>query len=100
VGEKHHAGGPLNFENLFGMVAGVYLDEPITTQTTAGGRPVSFTARGGALHRVDRLLGTWQAPGEARLYRLQVTSPAGPAVAEVVAPPGGGSAWRLRRIWT
>ena len=63
----------------------MYLDELITAQTTTGGRPVSFTARGGALHRVDRVLGTWQAPVEARLYRLQVTSPSGPAVAEVVA---------------
>jgi hypothetical protein len=76
------------------------MDEPITTETTPSGRPVRFTSRSGC-YQVRRILGTWQAPGEARLFRLQVTTPYGIAVAEVVGPAtrDDGHLWRLIRIW-
>lgn len=76
------------------------LDEPISTETGPSGKPIRFTARSGR-YEVRRILGTWQAPGEARLFRLQVTAPHGLAVAEVVGPAamGDARAWRLIRIW-
>jgi hypothetical protein len=76
------------------------LDEPVTTETSASGRPVRFTAKSGG-YQVRRILGTWQAPREARLFRLQVTTPHGVAVAELVGPSTTGDAhtWRLIRIW-
>jgi hypothetical protein len=80
----------------------VRLDEPITTEVSAG-RPVRFTTARGRCYQVRRVLGVWQAPGESRLYRLQVAAPDGLAVAEVVGPDhaaGEAASWRLCRIWT
>jgi hypothetical protein len=76
------------------------LDEPITTETSRSGRPIHFTAKSGR-YQVRRILGTWQAPGEERVFRLQVTTPHGLAVAEVVGPASArdAHAWRLIRIW-
>jgi hypothetical protein len=79
----------------------VLIDEVVTAETAPSGRPVQISGSRGR-YRVRRVLGEWQAPGEARLYRLQVSTPDGPAVAEVVsaaavdAEPRG---WRLRQIW-
>lgn len=73
---------------------------PVTTRTTSTGRPCEITGRDGR-YQVRRVLGEWQGPGEARLYRLQVTTPDGPAVAEVVSPTSSDDSgdWRLRQIW-
>jgi hypothetical protein len=75
--------------------------EVVTAETAPSGRPVQISGSRGP-YRVRRVLGEWQAPGEARLYRLQVSTPDGPAVAEVVSPTAGGGelgGWRLRQIW-
>jgi hypothetical protein len=78
----------------------VLLDMPVTARTTSTGRPSEITGRDGR-YQVRRVLGEWQVPGEARLYRLQVTTPDGPAVAEVVSPTNGDDSgdWKLRQIW-
>lgn len=73
------------------------IDEPITAETTAG-RPVRFTTTRGRCYQVRRVLGVWQAPGNARLYRLQVAAPGGTAIAEVVGSEEDRS-WRLCRLW-
>jgi hypothetical protein len=74
----------------------VLLNIPITVTTSRDGAPTRFDGRLGR-HDITRTLSEWQAPGEARLYRLQVVSPQGPAVAEVTAYPDG--AWKLRRLY-
>jgi hypothetical protein len=81
----------------------VLLDIRVTAHTTPAGRPVRINARDGS-YQVLRILGEWRTPGEARLYRLQVTTPHGTAIADVVGPaadhqdqPDGP--WRLRQIW-
>ncbi|MDX6740843.1 hypothetical protein [Actinocorallia sp. A-T 12471] len=62
----------------------------------AAGRPVRIT-RAGRSYGV-RVLHQWQAPGDARLYRLQLTEENGTAVAvaEVVQHH---DAFRLQRWW-
>lgn len=76
------------------------IDEPVSAETTANGRPLRLSGPRGQ-YRVQRVLGEWQVPGAARLYRLQVATPDGIAVAEVVGPAvGGGRPWRLRQVWS
>jgi hypothetical protein len=77
----------------------VLIDELMTAETTATGRPLQLAGHRGS-YRVRRVLGEWQAPGEARLYRLQVATEHGVAIAEVLGPADDANAWRLRRIWT
>ncbi|GAB2833257.1 hypothetical protein GCM10022221_35160 [Actinocorallia aurea] len=71
-------------------------NEPITAEVTGAGRPVRII-RAGRRFGV-RVLHQWQAPGEGRLYRLQVSGEDGSAVAvaEVVQHHG---AFRLQRWW-
>ncbi|QXJ26020.1 hypothetical protein AGRA3207_007604 [Actinomadura graeca] len=72
------------------------IDEPVSAETTPTGRPSQISGSRGH-YRVRRVLEEWQAPGQARFYRLQVTTPEGPAIAEVIASPAGP--WTLRRVW-
>ena len=89
----------LSFERLFGLVfPPVLIDEPVSAEITATGRPAQITGLHGC-YRVRRVLAEWQAPGEARYYRLQVATPDGLAIAEVVAH-AEATGWRLRRFWT
>ncbi|MEU8346732.1 hypothetical protein SAMN05443665_103146 [Actinomadura meyerae] len=74
------------------------IDEPVSTETTSTGRPSRITGRRGS-YRVRRVLEEWQAPGQARYYRLQVATPDGLAIAEVHSP-GGDAPWTLHRIWS
>jgi hypothetical protein len=85
---------------MFGLGSGlVLIDEPVSAETTPAGHPSQITGARGCF-QVRRVLEQWQEPGEARFYRLQVTTPDGPAIAEVVGPAGGGAGpWTLRRIW-
>lgn len=71
-------------------------NEVITAETAVSGRPVCIT-RGGRRFAV-RVLDQWQGPGGARLYRLQVATEQGEAVAvaEVVQRE---DRFRLRRWW-
>jgi hypothetical protein len=71
-------------------------DEPISAETRAGGVPAAITWRGSRMH-VRQVMSVWQMPGDARLYRVGVTTADGRSgMAEIVAAPG---AWRLRRYW-
>ncbi|TDD70587.1 hypothetical protein E1293_34585 [Actinomadura darangshiensis] len=76
------------------------MDETVSAETTPTGRPAQINGPHGC-YRVRRVLEEWQAPGQARFYRLQVVTPDGSAIAEVVGPraaePGP---WTLRRMWT
>lgn len=72
------------------------IDEPVSAETTPTGRPSQITGPRGC-YRVRRVLEEWQAPGQARFYRLQVATPDGPAIAEVIGPVNGP--WTLRRVW-
>jgi hypothetical protein len=71
------------------------LDEAITTQLTATGRPVRIIWRANE-YEVSHVLAAWEAPGAVCLYRLRVAGPDGPAVAEVADRAGS---WHLRRYW-
>ncbi|RAY14550.1 hypothetical protein DPM19_12270 [Actinomadura craniellae] len=71
-------------------------DEPISAETRVGGHPAAITWRGRRMH-VRQVLSVWQMPGDARLYRVGVTTADGAAgMAEIVASP---DTWRLRRYW-
>jgi hypothetical protein len=72
-------------------------DEPIRTRTTASGSPAAFTWRGETMP-VRQVLGVWQAAGDARLYRVGVTTAVGPAIVEIVDRPDSG--WAIRHLWT
>jgi hypothetical protein len=73
----------------------VLRDEPITAETDPSGTPRCII-RGGRRYRV-RVLDLWQAPGGARLYRLQARAENGEcAVAEVRRT---GAVFRLSRWW-
>ncbi|QKW35713.1 hypothetical protein HUT06_18085 [Actinomadura sp. NAK00032] len=74
------------------------IDEPVSAEITSTGRPACITGRRGR-YRVRRVLEEWQAPGQARYYRLQVTTPDGLAIAEVLRP-SGTAPWTLQRIWS
>ncbi|WP_125612656.1 hypothetical protein [Actinomadura sp. WAC 06369] len=76
------------------------LDETVTAETAPSGRPIEISGSRGHW-RVRRVLGEWQAPGETRLYRLQMSTLDGPAVAEVASPAASAEphGWRLRQIW-
>lgn len=75
------------------------IDEPVSAETTPTGRPVQLSGPRGHF-RVRRVLEEWQAPGQARFYRLQVTTPDGPAIAEVMGPLSvSASGWTLHRVW-
>lgn len=72
-------------------------DEPIHARTTSAGAPSALTWRGETMP-VRQVLGVWQAAGDARLYRVGVTTAEGPAIVEIVDRPGSG--WALRHLWT
>ncbi|MFG2091039.1 MULTISPECIES: hypothetical protein [unclassified Spirillospora] len=72
------------------------IDEPVSAETTPTGRPSQITGPRGR-YRVRRVLEEWQAPGQSRFYRLQVATPDGPAIAEVIGAVDGP--WTLRRVW-
>ncbi|MFB4298378.1 hypothetical protein [Actinomadura sp. NTSP31] len=75
------------------------IDEPVSAETTPAGHPSQITGARGCF-RVRRVLEQWQEPGAARFYRLQIATPDGPAIAEVVGPPTDSAGpWTLRRIW-
>lgn len=72
-------------------------DEPITARITPAGNPSMLTWRGETM-AVRQILSVWQAEGDARLYRIGVTTAGGrPATAEIVDRPGSG--WALRHLW-
>ncbi len=90
---------PSLVEDTFDRVAVVptLLDEPIDTETTRTGTPITLHWRKGRLP-VRQVCAIWQAPGQGRLYRVGVTTPGGqPAIAEITERAGG---WRLRYLWT
>ena len=93
---RHH-GKTCDQSNNCSKLRGVLIEKRVTAQTTPSGRPVQIHGPRGC-YRVARVLGEWQAAGEARLYRLQVAGPDGPAVAEVVGRAGDG--WILRHVWS
>ncbi|TMQ91129.1 hypothetical protein ETD83_32390 [Actinomadura soli] len=74
------------------------IDEPVSAETTPTGRPSQITGPHGC-YQVRRVLEEWQAPGEARYYRLQITTPNGLAIAEVLAPRTTTTQWTLRQVW-
>ncbi|MFB4312346.1 hypothetical protein [Actinomadura sp. GTD37] len=75
------------------------IDEPVSAETTSTGRPSHLTGPRGR-YPVRRVLEEWQAPGQARFYRLQVATPDGLAIAEVLGPEAPGAApWTLHRVW-
>ncbi|MFD0687440.1 hypothetical protein [Actinomadura fibrosa] len=76
------------------------IDEPVSAETTSTGRPSQISGARGC-YQVRRVLEEWQAPGQARFYRLQVITPDGLAIAEVTAPPAPATdSWTLRRVWS
>lgn len=86
------------FERVFVLACRpVLIDEPVSAETTPTGRPSHITGPRGRYH-VRRVLEEWQAPGQARFYRLQVATPDGPAIAEVIAPHSPGP-WTLHQVW-
>ncbi|RFU41601.1 hypothetical protein DZF91_11160 [Actinomadura logoneensis] len=77
----------------------MHLDQSVTAETTATGRPVRLIRPDGSSFGVRRVMAEWQPPGAPRLLRLHVTTPGGaPAIAEVTA--SASDAWRLRQLWT
>lgn len=72
-------------------------DESVHAHTTPAGLPAAFTWRGETMP-VRQVLGVWQAAGDARLYRVGVTTVGGPAIVEVVDRPGSG--WVIRHLWS
>ena len=91
-----HACGESNIRSIpLGTLSGVLRDEPITAETDPSGTPKGIVRRGRRYRA--RVLDTWQAPGEARLYRLQLRAEDGEcAVAEVRR---SGAVFRLSRWW-
>jgi hypothetical protein len=79
----------------------VLIDAPVEVETDpATGRPILLTPEAGRPYRVRKVMGEWQEPGEARLFRLQASEADGPmVVAEIVGPEVEGSPWRLRYLW-
>ncbi|WP_433478837.1 hypothetical protein ACQPZP_18410 [Spirillospora sp. CA-142024] len=76
------------------------INEPVSAETTPTGSPSQISGPRGC-YRVRRVLEEWQAPGQARYYRLQVTTPDGAAIAEVIASGAQGpGTWTLRRVWS